>query len=93
MGADGHIGIIKRSETLEIFPKADKYINKLPNAYIHELNGEKYYHCYWGDNMDCHFQDPDDFYIYKDDPPELKDELTKFVKWFWNNMTRWEVWT
>lgn len=106
MGADGHIQIWRDDKVREAFPDCDELFSDLPTHYSDELDGVKYHHCYWGDNMMVRWDDPDDWYMAHYRPmngeltPEQEKEnrdkkkrLTEFVNWLNANGTYWEVWT
>lgn len=90
MGADGHIYILKHTDVLEAFPDADELFTYFDTHYLDELDGVKYDHLYYGDNI----YDSWDAYwpeYVKDD--KLLKRLYEFQDWIEENNTHWEVWT
>lgn len=104
MGADGHIMIWRDDVVREAFQNCDELFACLPTHYTNELDGVKYHHCYWGDNLWVEYWDEGDWYVppyvESNATPEaieakrVKKEMLKgFVAWLEKNGTHWEVWT
>lgn len=91
MGADGHIQIWRDETVRAQFPDCDQLFACLPTHYADELDGVKYHHCYWGDNLWSDWTDQHEWYTDKDSPD--RERLTEFVTWLEKNGTHWEVWT
>ena len=92
MGADGHIKIWRDDAVRAEFPDCDALFYCLPTHYADELDGVKYHHVYWGDNLWVGWDDPDDWYDHAPDTPP-KERIQAFCKWLDANGTHWEVWT
>ena len=94
MGADGHIQIWRDDVVRKKFPDCDKLFSYLPTHYADELDGIKYHHCYWGDNLWCSWRDSDNWYL-SDEGKDFEEHLAKFVEWLDNQApsAHWEVWT
>ncbi len=102
MGADGHIKIWRDETVRAEFQDCDELFYSLPNHYTDELDGVKYHHCYWGDNMYVSWRDESDWYVEPHEPTTDDEEalresrlarLREFVAWLDKNGTWWEVWT
>ena len=104
MGADGHIHIWKDEDVRTEFPDCNELFACLPTHYVNELDGTRYHHCYFGDNIWVYYADEEDWYLPHDWVKErtndqevertaMKQRLEKFIKWLDANKTHWEVWT
>lgn len=94
MGADGHIIIWRDDKVREQFPDCDELFRLLPTHYTDHLDGVKYHHCYWGDNLPVDWESEDDWYIFSHpDRDHLEVRLREFCNWLSKNGTSWEVWT
>ena len=97
MGADGHIKIWRSDVVRERFPDADELFQYFHTHYIHELDGVKYDHLYWGTGMEYIWSDPDDLDYHFGDvlPKELRPRVLELITWLDSpkNGTQWEVWT
>lgn len=94
MGADGHIKIWRDDEAREAFPDCDELFECLPTHYVDNLDGVKYHHCYWGDNLWVQWDEVGDWYLFGEkDTEENRARLKEFCEWLHRNGTHWEVWT
>lgn len=94
MGADGHIKIWRDETVRAQFPDCDTLFECLPAYYSDMLDGVKYHHCYWGDNLFSDWRCETDWYIPSDDDKAVsEDRLVEFVAWLDKHGTHWEVWT
>jgi len=99
MGAEGNIIIWRDDIVRRKWPDCDELFRHIPTHYLDELDGIKYHHCYWGDNLYVDWGYEKDWYVdyYKDGKGiikhNIKNRLIEFVEWLEANGTTWEVWT
>lgn len=91
MGADGHIRIWRRTDVEEVFPDCQELFGLLPTHYLDELDGVKYDHCYWGDNLYDHWTEYYESSLKGD--VEKTKRMEEFIHWLETHGTHWEVWT
>ena len=89
MGADGHIIIWKDEDVRKEWPDCDDLFSCLPTHYEDTLNGIKYHHCYWGDNLYISWSED---WFARDGMDERR--IAAFANWLYDNYeAEWEVWT
>lgn len=94
MGADGHIKIWRDDVVRAQFSDCDTLFACLPTHYTDKLDGVKYHHCYWGDNLWGDWRSEDEWYLHNaNDKLVDKARVAEFVLWLDANGTHWEVWT
>lgn len=95
MGADGHITIWSRENTLKTFPDCAQLFQCLPTHYCDELCGALYDHVYYGDNLGIYWWEENEWYLSYANKVGI-ERLREFVDWLESpesKPTEWEVWT
>lgn len=97
MGCEGGIYIISDEKLKEKWgEKGGILANQIPRHYCNEIDGKKYHHFYYGNNMieyDPFELDSWDYEYAKKKCNIDKIELDEFVSWLKGNTKDWEVWT